>query len=125
MLSPGYDVQLVADLKIWVHLRPATNTCTTRGDWSDEDQVHHCMPPGAVIKWCSVPLQYSAEFRASMAAGTAVSLKRDAERAAVEVSGFADQCGPEKDPWAQSRLSLLQSQKAPNKAGIKTDRSSR
>jgi len=37
-----------------------------------------------------------------MAASTAVPLKRDAERAAMEVSDFADQCRPETDPWVQA-----------------------
>lgn len=37
-----------------------------------------------------------------MAAGTAVPLKRDAERVAMEVGVFADQHRPETDPRVQA-----------------------
>lgn len=49
MLSPGYDGQLEVDLKILAHLRPAANTYDPRRSWRGEDQMHHCVPPGAMI----------------------------------------------------------------------------
>lgn len=65
--------------------------------------MRRCVPPETEISRCSSSLQYPSAFQSSydppMAAGTAVPLKIAAERAALEVSAFAEQCRSERDYW--------------------------
>ena len=84
--------------------------------------MHHCVPPETVMSRHSGSLQYQQLFRVvtsqSVATGTAMPLKRDTERAAMEVNVFADQCRPETSPWVQANFLFCRVEGHPTKLAL-------